>query len=89
MSQYVWLNHRIVNEVHCISHVVEHASEGHEQISILVTFQEAGRNSAAKTQRVHLLKYLQVCELKETETNSQIYGHNKMSPHTLCIWCIW
>lgn len=38
------LTHCIVNEVHGISNILEHASVGHEQVAVLVTLQEAGRD---------------------------------------------
>lgn len=38
------LTHRVVNEVHGVSNILEHASVGHEQVAVLVTLQEAGRD---------------------------------------------
>lgn len=40
---HILLLNCIVNIVHCISNVLEHASEGHKQVAVLVAFQEAGR----------------------------------------------
>ena len=37
------LIHRVVNEVHGVSNILEHASVGHEQIAVLETFQDPGR----------------------------------------------
>lgn len=39
--------HRVVNEVHRVSDVLEHASVGHEQVAMLETFQEAGGDTTA------------------------------------------
>lgn len=33
----------VMNKIHCISNILEHASVGHEQVSMLETFLEAGR----------------------------------------------
>lgn len=33
-----------MNEVHCISDILEHASVGHEQVAVLVTVLEAGES---------------------------------------------
>lgn len=43
--------HRIVNEVHCISNILKHAPEGHKQVAVLETFQEAKRNETAEKVR--------------------------------------
>lgn len=36
------LIHRIVDVVHCVSNILEHASVGHKQVAVLETFREAG-----------------------------------------------
>lgn len=35
--------HRVVDEVHGVADVVVHALEGHEQVSVLEAFRDAGR----------------------------------------------
>lgn len=38
------LVHRVMNEVHGTSNILEHASVGHKQVAVLETFQEAERD---------------------------------------------
>lgn len=38
------LIHRIMNEVHGTSNILEHASVGHKQVAVLETLQEAERD---------------------------------------------
>lgn len=50
------LIHRIVNDVHCVSNILEHAPVGHKQVAVLVTFREAGRDLTAEKERwIHWL----------------------------------
>lgn len=42
------LAHRVMNEVHGVSDVVVHASEGHEQVSVFEAFQDAGREDVQR-----------------------------------------
>lgn len=47
-----------MNKVHRISNILEHASEGHEQVAMLVTFQEAGGENNSRDRAVDV--YLRI-----------------------------
>lgn len=43
--------HRVVDEVHGASNVLEHASVGHKQVAVLVTLEEAGGDGTERLER--------------------------------------
>lgn len=56
-ATHLWA-HRLVDEVHGASNVLEHASVGHKQVAVLVALKEAGGEG---TERLERREYQNVC----------------------------
>lgn len=72
-----------MDEVHCVSNILEHASVGHEQVAVLVTCREAGGKSDEVYPTVHLMFDSNNSELRGKKLGNSLT--NGRSTHSLCV----
>lgn len=77
--------HRVVDEVHGVADVVEHASVGHDQVAMFESLPDAGREEGQRSFKTGQQSQ-QLWDLLGTVGGA---GRVQVGGLTLCICCIW